>query len=698
MPISEDTLPGADTPVRDIAIVETGGRQFAIGSTGTEGTLLSWELVDGDWRPCDSLELSAAAHLGGFETLLALPGDSGATLWTTSGAGGCVLRIELAADGTFLRQEELPRSDGLTPKAVLQLAGGVDALLCIDARGVLSVHALSAGGALAEPFASLAGFDPRDVLVAHPEDPGRFLVATHDGRVMDLQIGAGPQIAELARIDASDGYWASGVGEIEAVSVDGRSFFILAGQASSSLTVIEALPDGGLAVRDHVLDNLLTRFGNPSALAGISTGDRAVILAAGGDDGLSCFELLPDGRLLHRETLEDTPTRALSNLDAVVALIGPSGLQVLAAGSETDLQQLLFALPQGALLKASGAGGALSGGAADDILLGSDRADILLGADGRDILSDGGGIDDLYGGDGADVFVMCSDGTPDRILDFDYGTDMIDLSHWSMLRSIDQLTLSPRNDGFEIVYGEERLTVVTSSGAPLDPETFRFEDFVVIDRIGTGFPSSYPTAPEPAVPIPSDMEEFSRATGVALIWQLGEADVARDEAPPALSADLQVAMVGTAGIDSLWGDIEADLLLGRAGDDLLGGGPGADTLCGGRGNDRLFGGSGQDHLSGGAGDDWIEGGAGNDLLDGGAGADSFVFEGGCDRILDFAPGEDSLLIDAALVAGIETPEELIATFGRVTETGVSLYWNDGTEVAVDGLNSLEMLAADLILL
>lgn len=121
-------------------------------------------------------------------------------------------------------------------------------------------------------------------------------------------------------------------------------------------------------------------------------------------------------------------------------------------------------------------------------------------------------------------------------------------------------------------------------------------------------------------------------------------------------------MGGGAGQDRMWGGDGNDQMSGDAGNDRLWGGYGADRLAGGLGNDVLFGHDGNDWLAGGAGhdvlaghggSDTLNGGAGADLLFGGAGADSFVFMrgNGMDRVRDFQPGLDRLMIDAALVNG-----------------------------------------------
>lgn len=80
---------------------------------------------------------------------------------------------------------------------------------------------------------------------------------------------------------------------------------------------------------------------------------------------------------------------------------------------------------------------------------------------------------------------------------------------------------------------------------------------------------------------------------------------------------------------------------------------GGDLLNGNSSANKLYGGGGDDRLKGLAGDDLLEGGSGHDVLTGGTGADLFVFDGGAtraeirdssDRILDFAPSVDMLVL------------------------------------------------------
>ena len=114
-------------------------------------------------------------------------------------------------------------------------------------------------------------------------------------------------------------------------------------------------------------------------------------------------------------------------------------------------------------------------------------------------------------------------------------------------------------------------------------------------------------------------------------------------------------------------------LTGTGADNVLTGNDGINRLEGLNGHDRLEGRGGNDTLNGGGGRDRLDGGAGNDALKGGTGNDCFVFNGGRDRILDFADNVDEIafartlgLRDAAQVmsCGRQAGADVVFSFGE----------------------------------
>ncbi|MDP5305746.1 CAP domain-containing protein [Paracoccus spongiarum] len=157
---------------------------------------------------------------------------------------------------------------------------------------------------------------------------------------------------------------------------------------------------------------------------------------------------------------------------------------------------------------------------------------------------------------------------------------------------------------------------------------------------------------------------------------------------------------GGQGGDALTGGTGRDGLAGEGGHDGLRGGAGHDRLAGGGGNDLMRGEAGRDRLAGGDGADTLSGDRGNDLLDGGGGADSFVFArgGGADRIADFRPGTDRLVIDPALLRG-ETPGGLVRDHIRATDAGLVIDFGDGDRLTLAGTDlRADQIASDIFLL
>jgi Ca2+-binding RTX toxin-like protein len=83
---------------------------------------------------------------------------------------------------------------------------------------------------------------------------------------------------------------------------------------------------------------------------------------------------------------------------------------------------------------------------------------------------------------------------------------------------------------------------------------------------------------------------------------------------------------GLGGADSILGHGGNDLIIAGGGDDNLRGGAGGDRIRTGRGNDTAVGQGGPDNIRGNSDDDYLLGSGGNDLLFGGSGDD--VLDGG----------------------------------------------------------------------
>ncbi|BBK39648.1 hypothetical protein STAQ_47260 [Allostella sp. ATCC 35155] len=161
---------------------------------------------------------------------------------------------------------------------------------------------------------------------------------------------------------------------------------------------------------------------------------------------------------------------------------------------------------------------------------------------------------------------------------------------------------------------------------------------------------------------------------------------------------------GGDGNDTIFGGQGSDWVFGDSGNDWLNGNKGSDVLEGAAGRDTLHGGQGNDQLSGGADDDLLAGDRGNDTMSGGIGSDQFLFgpESGSDRVSDFDPLADQLLID--LDAGgtingvlIASPADLLA---RVIDTADGAYVDlgDGHGFLLAGVAKSALSEDDFLLL
>jgi len=464
--------------------------------------------------------------------------------------------------------------------------------------------------------------------------------AIEDG-LTSYQVNADGSLTQADAIGANDLLPIDAPQALEMVEMGGNQFLVVASSGSSSLTVLQIGADGTMTPVDQVLDDLTTRFASASVLESFSIGGRSFVLAAGNDDGLSLFAMLPDGRLLLLETLIDSAQTALANItDISVQIVNGEVQLFVVSGAEGGLSQFTISPgPLGDMVQDGS--GTLNGTPKNDILGGNGANNLIIGGAGDDILIDGAGSDTLVGGAGADIFVLSVDGETDTITDFKLGQDKLDLSAFGMLYDVSDITIASTAVGADLTVDGETLVVISADGMPIAPGDFTTSDVINVSRLFL----------DPAL------------TG---------SDNSNDP-----------LLVGGQTSDTLVGGASDQTLLGRGGDDMLTGGGGADLLNGGGGtdmagystaavgvqaslldpsantgdaagdiydsiegldgsawNDLLIGDNGDNVLSGGGGKDRLEGHGGNDTLYGGGGADELLGHGGNDTIYGGAGGDN----------------------------------------------------------
>lgn len=458
--------------------------------------------------------------------------------------------VDLDSDGTFASARALSGDrppDALQGAFVLPSPDGGAFLYGFTADAPVPL-AWRVNGDMLEALAPPApGLETAVVGLAHGASGVVLATSGADHALVSYLPDAQGRLTEIARLGAAQGIGMNAPAAVTTLSVHGAEFAIVGGAGSGTLSVFEVHPDGHLTLRDHVMDGRDSRFDGVRIVESAVMGGRAHIVAAGSDDGLTLFELLPEGRLVMLGTQADTHNLTLDNPSAI-SLSEAGGALNLLVSSETEpgLTALRFdSQTAGGMISTGGAmAGPVNGGQFGDLLIGGAADDDMRGGDGGDVITDGAGDDILRGGAGADIFVMAQDGCADIIADFQPGIDRIDLSGWSFLRNATQLQVTPLATGAEIRFGQEVLIVQTVDSAPLSEEVVH-----ALDLLG------------PARYMPPDLLTTA----------------------PAQPESLQIE--GTGFADDLAGGAGADTIGGQSGDDTLTGGGGDDTLLGGAGHD-----------------------------------------------------------------------------------------------------------------
>ncbi len=686
-----------DIGIRDLEICELGGRQTLLAMTGPDGGAASWQLSQGH------AAVLADTHI--FTTTEGLAAD-GEMYITPSGAVAIGNHSELigleinAQGGIAARLSWGALSSEVGNLRALVASGHNLVYLAGDSGEGIHSYRFNGDGTVSS-LGQLTGtsstyleavIDLDTAVVAGQE----YLLATdRAGRGVssfrvDLDSGT---LEPRGMIGAAQGLGIMEPVALETVVIGNLTYAVLAsaGHGGGALSVMRLHPSGRLEPIDHILDTRSTRFGQVQDLAVTVVGDRAYVVAGGGDDGLSLFLMLPSGRLMHLQSVAVGEMTGLSGINALESVLLGNEIQIFIAGSgQAGIGQLAVSLAQqGISHMGTAAGDTLSGSDGDDILIGGDGDDYLTAYQDDDILVDGQGRDTLIGGAGADVYVLLPDGDIDQIREFDPGIDRLDLSSFPMLYDPSQLEFTSRADGAVLTWRDEVTEVLSLSGGRLS----------LSDIFGLGF---------------EDIDRPALGTGERLIGGEGADELGGNWGGDHLEGrEGNDRLLGGGGADSLFGGVGFDTLFGGGGDDQLWGGNGRDRVYMGDGDDlysdnaqegelgrdTVFGGFGRDTIQGGAGndhfygmdgddlilarlgDDWLFGGVGFDTLFGGSGDDRIWGGNGRDRV--YMGDGDDLYSDNAQEGELGR-DTVFGGFGRDTIQGGAgndhFYGMDGDDV------------------
>ncbi|KFE33461.1 DUF4214 domain-containing protein [Thioclava atlantica] len=306
-----------------------------------------------------------------------------------------------------------------------------------------------------------------------------------ENSLTSLSVDPDGQLTPVGHVDRRDGLYIDTPNSLETATVGGQSYALLGAAGTSSISVVKLGAGGAMSVTDQINDDLATRFSGVTMLETVAMGDQTYVLAGGADDGVSLLTLLPAGRLVQIGTIADGLETALADPRAAAIIADATGLDLFVVGDVppeqslegTGLTQLRVELgPAGLALQLADGGAQATGGDENDQISGGAGDDRISGGAGADILQDGAGSDSLWGGAGKDVFVLDADGRTDWIMDYEPGTDRLDMSSMAWFYTKDALDITSTATGAEIRIGDERVFVQSADGRSLSAEDFQTGD------------------------------------------------------------------------------------------------------------------------------------------------------------------------------------------------------------------------------
>lgn len=332
-----------------------------------------------------------------------------------------------------------------------------------------------------------------------------------------------------------------------------------------------------------------------------------------------------------------------------------------------------------------------------NIVYGTAGHDIMFATNGSDWIYGLQGRDSIHGLGGKDVFVLHSADDKEFIIDFEDGSDLIDLRQVGVRNFAElQLLYEYDTDIVETDLSPMRLYMnlmnEPNGRVDVDPTDFIYAGTPVINYTA-GSDLAQLTSNVYSVHLGGDgtdildlsrLHQAGTRLGVDLTMDADRLGNGKFEMRGVTQHFFDFENVrGTGGKDVIRGDNANNVILGF--DD-------ADRLYGNLGNDALHGNVGGDVLWGGGGNDSLMGGIGYDRLWGGDGADHFVFyarDNQADFVGDYQDGIDKLDVSDW---GVTSRAQL--TIRDLSNGQLSVSY-DGNEFTVRANTGADMSPTDL---
>ena len=355
---------------------------------------------------------------------------------------------------------------GVHDKAQLMLISGSD--VEYSSQAVFADDAKTTVADLSDMLAVTIADQEFLVAASHSESGlTSFRVDNHGFEVIDT-------------IGTKDGLWVSGINRLGTSKVEGESFVIALSSGANSLVTLRMNELGVFFVADQVWDTKETRFAGAVDIDTFEWNDRSFVVAGGQDQGLSLFEVLPEGTLFYHASIAQTSAWDVGAITEIETVNVGQQAQIFVTGVQgAGIAQLTVDLSRtGDRIIGDDRDNNLSGGWKDDVLIGDAGDDHIFGKAGDDVLVDGKGSDVLVGENGADVFVFVSDGEKDKIKDYELGEDRIHIGGWGRIYDYSSLDIATTSWGARISWADETLDVFSKGGHPIEIESWDAADFI----------------------------------------------------------------------------------------------------------------------------------------------------------------------------------------------------------------------------